>query len=66
MKKFWKNVLEKIKSPVVWVAVIAQMTALFALYDTGMSEQFKTVATIIIEILTLFGILNNPNNREGF
>ena len=66
MKKFWKNVFEKIKSPVVWLAVIAQMTALFALYDTGMSEQFKTIGTIIIEILTLFGILNNPNNREGF
>ena len=61
-----KNIKEKLCSPVVWTAVIAQIAGIMAYFNWDVEEPFKMVAIACVEILTLFGILNNPNNREGF
>lgn len=61
-----KKIRERIKSPVVWMAVIAQIVLLIALFNQEASATFKQIATIIIEILTIFGILNNPADGENF
>lgn len=62
----WNRIKEKITSPVVWLAVIAQVAGLIALFNPEITDTFKAIAISIVEICTLFGILNNPNNKEGF
>lgn len=62
----WNNIKQKLSSPVVWAAVIGQVAIILALFVPEVTDTFKIVAAAIVEILTLFGVLNNPNNREGF
>lgn len=57
---------ERLKSPVVWLAIITQICLIISLFNPSVSETTKQIATPVIEILTLFGILNNPTDREGF
>ncbi len=57
---------ERFKSPIVWAAVLSQVCIIIALFAPDISEEFKTAAACIIEILTLFGILNNPADRNNF
>lgn len=73
MKEFLKKIFnketvkEKIKSPVVWIAVIAELGAIITIiFGENISAEIKTILTSIITILTLFGILNNPNNPDDF
>ncbi|MCD7722462.1 MAG: phage holin family protein [Clostridiales bacterium] len=57
---------ERLKSPVVWLAVIAQVCVIAAMFAPDLSDGIKTAGTCIVEILTLFGILNNPSDSENF
>lgn len=57
---------DRIKSPVVWVSVLAQICIIIGLFAPDISDTVKVIGTCIIEICTVFGILNNPTNREGF
>lgn len=61
-----KTIKERLKSPVVWAAVIAQICAIVSIFAPSQSETVKAIAVCIIEILTLFGILNNPCDKSGF
>lgn len=59
----------RLKSPVVWAAVVAQfLTILLTLnvIDTGFSEAANAVAAGILQLLTIFGVLNNPTDAGGF
>lgn len=56
----------RLKSPVVWLAVLAQACAIIALFNPSIEPTVKTIGACVIEILTLFGILNNPTNSESF
>jgi uncharacterized membrane protein len=56
----------RIKSKVVWLAVLAQALLIISLFMPQISEPVKLVGTALIEMLTLFGILNNPTNAAGF
>ena len=60
------TIIERLKSPVVWVAVLAQIVLILAYFSPEISETVKGIATPLIEIATLFGILNNPTEREEF
>lgn len=57
---------ERWKSKVVWLAVLAQVLIIIGLFIPDLSEPVKIVGTAIIEILTLFGILNNPTDKNNF
>lgn len=57
---------ERLKSPVVWLAVIAQVALVIAMYNPEVADNLKIVATAIVEIMTLFGVLNDPTTRERF
>lgn len=57
---------ERLKSKVVWLGVLAQVVMLIALVNPYFAEEVKIVVTAILEIATLFGILNNPTTREEF
>jgi uncharacterized membrane protein len=54
------------KSPVVWLAVLAQIMLIVGLFSPQVSDAVKIAGTSVIEILTIFGVLNNPVNPNGF
>jgi uncharacterized membrane protein len=56
----------RFKSKVVWTAVLAQVLVILGLYMPGIADEVKIVGTAVLEMLTLFGILNNPTNSAGF
>lgn len=56
----------RLKSPVVWLAVVSQLTLILTIFNPELSEQFKIIASAILEIFTVLGVLNNPTNKSGF
>ena len=56
----------RLKSPVVWLAVLAQVCILVALFAPELENTVKVIGACVIEILTLFGILNNPADSVNF
>lgn len=56
----------RFKSAVVWTAVLGQILLIIGLYSPEISTDVKIIGGAAIEILTLFGILNNPTNKSGF
>lgn len=56
----------RLKSKVVWLAVLAQLVLIITNFSPDVANEIKIVATSVIEILTLFGILNNPTDKERF
>ena len=57
---------ERLKSPVVWLSVIAQVCIIITLFAPEISDTVKIIATALVEIFTLFGVLNNPTERGEF
>lgn len=60
---------DRLKSPVVWAAIVAQVLALlisFGWIDTGMSEAIEQVVAGLLQLLVIFGVLNNPTDSERF
>ena len=57
---------EKLRSKVVWITAIPLIATTVAHYIPAAGEEFTTIATTIVTLLALFGILNNPNDKESF
>lgn len=57
---------ERLKSKVVWLAVLAQILMIVTMFAPQIENEIKVVATSVIEILTLFGVLNNPTTHDQF
>ena len=61
--------MERIKSPVVLAAIAAQVLSILVMVgviDTGMSEALNGLVVAVLEALTVFGVLNNPTDKEHF
>lgn len=57
----------RFRSPVVWTSIIALVVSLLMqLGVIGDGTQITQIAATVIELFTVFGILNNPTNKEGF
>lgn len=57
------------KSPVVWAAVLAQgVTILLTLgvISTGLGDLINQVVAGVLQLLVIFGVLNDPTNAEHF
>jgi uncharacterized membrane protein len=59
------------RSPVLWASVIGQIVSLIVLI--GLDKQFGIdtgkigeIAAIVLQVLTTFGILNNPTSKTEF
>ena len=60
-----KEFFERLKSPVVWsVAITVTIAQLEQLQYSDMSAK-KIVVAVGIIILTIFGALNNPTDRDN-
>lgn len=57
---------ERLKSPIVWLSILAQLLVILGLYMPEITEPVKITSTAIIEIATIVGILNNPTDKENF
>ena len=59
----------RLLSPVTLAAIAAQVLSILVLagvIDTGMSEAIEAVVVAVLELLTTFGVLNNPTNKNQF
>ena len=57
----------RFKSPVLWTSLTSQVLAMLivlGVIDTGMSEAIKALVVALLEILGLFGIVNNPTSKD--
>lgn len=60
---------ERLKSKVVLIAVAAQIIGLLVtlgVIDTGMGDAINAVVVALCECLVVFGVLNNPTDKENF
>jgi len=58
------------KSYVMWAAIVSQIIAIFGLLGLWdklgiTSDTFQGIATAILEMLTLLGIINSPTNANS-
>ena len=59
----------RLKSPVVWAAVVAQILSILILMDVinvAQQEAINGVAVAVLQILTAFGIFNDPTASNKF
>lgn len=62
------NEQNRFRSPVLWAALAAQllsMLVVLGVIDTGLSEAIDGVVAALLQLLTAFGVLNNPTNQVG-
>lgn len=57
---------QRLKSPIVWLSVIAQICIVITMFAPSISDTVKVIGTCIVEVLTLLGILNNPSDSSSF
>lgn len=62
----WETIKKRITSKVVWAAVIAQVVLIVTCFNQDLATEIKAVAVPILEILALFGFLNNPADKDNF
>ena len=61
------NIKNKLSSKVVWVTALPLIANVIAtLTSQAYADNFSSVATAIVSLLAIFGILNNPNDKDTF
>lgn len=61
----WERIKEKLKSKVVWVTAVPLICYLIYSIKSGVVDLEQFMLTLV-SLLALFGILNDPNDRERF
>lgn len=65
----WKNIKERLKSPVTLAAIVGQVVTILLMVgaiNTGAGDTINNVTAGIIQLLVLFGVLNNPADKNNF
>lgn len=55
------------KSKVLWAAILAQIVSILVMVgaiDTGLGETVNNVGAAVLQLLTLFGVVNNPTDKQ--
>jgi phi LC3 family holin len=63
------NLQNRLKSKVVWISIISTVLLLFnqfGILDNLQLETLKNAADVILSVLVVFGILNNPRTPDKF
>lgn len=62
-----KEVQKRLKSKVVWAAIIVMVANLFVQYGfVEFAQIFKDVMNLVTDVLVLFGVLNDPTSKNSF
>ena len=59
----------RLKSKVLWASVIAQIISLLlalGVIDTTLGDPVNQITAGVLQLLVLFGVLNNPTDGESF
>lgn len=59
----------RLYSPVVWIAVVSQILSILIIMgviNVAQQEAINQIAAAILQILTVFGILNDPTSPDQF
>jgi len=59
----------RLKSPVFWSALLAQILAMLVfigIIDLNVSDTIHNIIYGVLELFVCFGILNNPTNGDAF
>ena len=59
----------RLKSPVVWAAVVAQILTVLIVLDVinvAQQETINQVVAAVLQLLVAFGVINNPRDAENF
>jgi uncharacterized membrane protein len=59
----------RLKSPVVWTSVTAQVLSLMVLlgvFNVGISDALKNAVAAALQLLVVLGVLNNPTDGSSF
>lgn len=62
----WKEIKERLKSPVVIIQIISVITGLAIYFAPQVSEQIKVVSGGIVAMVNIFAGLNNPTDKDNF
>ena len=60
---------ERWRSPIVWAAIGAQIVAILltlSIIPPALGERVDEVTAMVLQLLVLIGVLNNPTNHDGF
>ena len=56
-------------SPVVWGSIVAQLVSILLVTNTippALGDKINEVAAMVLQLLVLFGVMNNPTDRDNF
>lgn len=62
----WKEIKERLKSPVVIMQIISVIAGVVIYFAPQISEQIKVVSEGIFAIINIFAGLNNPADKDNF
>jgi uncharacterized membrane protein len=68
-KTMWNTIKERLKSPVTLAAIVGQVVTILLMVgaiNTGLGDTVNNVAAGVIQLLVLFGVLNNPTDKNSF
>ena len=57
---------QRLKSPLVWLAILSQVCIIITMFSPSVSAEVKTIGTCVVEILTILGIFHNPTDPRTF
>jgi hypothetical protein len=61
-----KDILNRLKSPVIWVQAISIVAGVVVFFAPSIEEEIKIVVGAVVALIQLFAGLNNPSDRENF
>lgn len=65
----WNTIKERLKSPVTLVAIVGQIVTILLMVgaiNTSLGDTVNNVTAGVIQLLVLFGVLNNPTDKANF
>lgn len=62
----FKELKERIKSPVVIIQLISIIVGVIIYFAPQCTEQIKVVSTALVSAINLFAGLNNPTDKKNF
>lgn len=61
-----EDIKKRLQSKVVWLSVLAQVLVIVAIVHPEIRGTVEIISVAVLEILTAFGVLNNPKDRGSF
>lgn len=59
----------RLKSPIFWSSLVTQVLSILVLtgtIGTEWSAAISGIVTAVLQAFTVFGLLNNPTDKNGF